>query len=327
MRAPRWTVFGLATLTLTTSLWATAPAQAVDCTAANLINGSFEDYTLDTPPYASMGEPSIIGNWMNDWGVPEHFLFLDLDEAPQALPGWSTTNSDNIIELQRQVAGYEQDGTHSSGGYFDSYAVQPADGDVWGELNSTQEAALYQDIELTSGIEYTWSIKHRGRVFAADGTDEMKVLIGVAGGSLTQQTSIERFDPTNANVFVGTPTYDDTSTSVSQIRGTISDGWVMYRGTFTPDATDTYRFQFEAVDGWAPTVANLLDDIEFTRTECVSSPSGGGSNESGGGNSGGDTDAGALANTGPTDVVLWMLGALGMVSAGSLILARRLRSR
>lgn len=323
MSTARWKTFGLVSLILASSTVFVAPAKAVDCSSAALINGSFEDYTLDTAPFAGMGEPSVIGNWMNDWGTPEHFLFLDLDEAPQALPGWETTNSDNIVELQRQVVGYEQDGAQTGGGYFDSYAVQPADGEVWAELNSTQEAALYQDIELDAGVEYTWSIKHRGRVF--ENEDEMRVLIGPAGGSLTQQTSFQVYIPTNANRFSGSPTYNDSPITLPRIRTTITDGWVMYRSTYTPDATGTYRFQFEAVDGWAPTVSNLLDDIEFTRTECISSPSGGGANESGGGGGNGGSATGALADTGPSGVIATALGALTTIGIGAIAVARRRR--
>lgn len=325
MRASRFTSIGLTAIVLSTSAWMATPAQAATCTTANLINGSFEDYTLDTAPFASMFEATVVGNWMNDWGTPLHFLFLDLDESPQDLPGWETTNTDNIVELQRQVEGYEQDGTQAGGGYFDNYAVQPADGEVWGELNSTQEAALYQDVELDAGVEYTWSIKHHGRVFETE--DEMKVLIGPAGGSLTQQTSFQRFAPTNANLFSGTPTYNDTSTTMPFIRGTITDGWVMYRSTFTPDTTGTYRFQFEAVAGLGQTVSNLLDDIEFTRTECISSPSGEGSNESGGGGESGGNATGALADTGPSGVLATALGALTAIGVGAFAATRRRRVR
>ena len=261
------------------SLFLTAsPAQAaVDCSSPTLLNGSFEDFTLDTPPYASGPSGSVVGNWMNDWGTPDQFLFLDLDLPPQALPGWETTNTNNLIELQRQVPGYEQDGTQTGAGYFDSLAVQPAQGEVWGELNSTEDAAMYQDVTLTAGTEYTWSIKHHGRVFSADGTDEMAVFVGLASGapgSLEIQTDIRKYAPTNANLFSGEPTYSDDFTNVTQILGSLEDGWQMFRGTFSPSTTGTYRFQFQAIDGLAPSVSNLLDDIEFAPTECVSSPSG-----------------------------------------------------
>jgi LPXTG-motif cell wall-anchored protein len=114
-------------------------------------------------------------------------------------------------------------------------------------------------------------------VFSAEGTDEMAVFVGLASGapgSLEIQTDIRKYAPTNANLFSGEPTYSDDFTNVTQILGSLEDGWQMFRGTFSPSTTGTYRFQFQAIDGLSPSVSNLLDDIEFAPTECVSSPSG-----------------------------------------------------
>ena len=262
-----WTIAMAAIGALT--LTSTSAQAAVDCSTPTLINGSFEDFTLANPPFQSGPPGSVVGNWMNDWDVPDHFLFLDLDLPPQALEGWRTTNSNNIVELQRQVVGFEQDGTE---GNFDRFAVQPADGIVWGELNSTEEAALYQDVALTAGTEYTWSIKHHGRVLRSVATDEMSVFIGLASGvpgSLVAQTDIQKHAPTNDNLFVGEPVYSSVSTNVTQIQGALEDGWQMFRGTYTPVSSGQYRFEFRAISGLAPSVSNLLDDIEFAPTECV----------------------------------------------------------
>lgn len=304
-------------LALVLSGAAIAPANAEGpCDVPSVINGSFEDYTKDTAPYADHPEFSTVGAWMNDWGFPKQFLFLDLDEAPQALPGWETTNTDNLVELQRQVHGYEQDGLSSDVGYFDALAVQPARGEVWAELNATQDAAIYQDVNLTSGTEYTWSIKHHGRVFETDGTDEMVVKIGPVGGSLVDQTSIRKYLPINDDLFSGAPLYSDDYTSVSQIRSSLEDGWAMYRGTFTAGSTAEYRFQFQSLDGWNLTVGNLLDDIEFAPTECVSEPT--------------DvppaptTSSEGLAKTGSSEASGFILA--GLVALGAALFIRRRRT-
>lgn len=302
-------------IALLLSATAVSPASAAGpCDVPTLINGSFEDYTKDRAPYASHPDASIVGNWMNDWGAPKQFLFLDLDEAPQALPGWETTNTDNLVELQRQVRGFDQTGSDDEVGYFDSLAVQPARGVVWAELNATQDAAMYQDVSLTSGTEYTWSIKHHGRVFEFDGTDEMAVKIGPVAGVLEPQTNIRAYAPINDDLFSGAPLYSDDFTSVSQVRGSIEDGWVMYRGTFTPDSTGVYRFQFESLDGWTLTVGNLLDDIEFAPTECVSDPTA----------IPPATDSGSesLAPTGGSDVA-----AVAFAGLAALAVAYRIRRR
>lgn len=295
---------------------AVSPAvSAGPCDVPTLINGSFEDYTKDTAPFADHPEFSTVGAWMNDWGFPKQFLFLDLDEAPQALPGWETTNTDNLVELQRQIRGYEQDGVSGDGGYFDSLAVQPARGEVWAELNATEDAAIFQDVSLTSGTEYTWSIKHHGRVFSLDGTDEMVVKIGAVGGALDDQTNIRAYQPVNDDLFSGAPVYSDDFASVGQIRGSLEDGWMMYRGTFTPGSTADYRFQFQSIDGWNLTVGNLLDDIEFAPTECVSEPT--------------DvppaptTSSEGLAKTGPSEASGFILAGLAALGAALFIRRRR----
>jgi LPXTG-motif cell wall-anchored protein len=296
-----------------------SPAQAaVDCSTPTLINGSFEDFTLATPPYSSGTPGTVVGGWMNDWGTPDQFLFLDLDLPPQALAGWETTNSENLVELQRQVAGYEQDGTQTGAGYFDNYAVQPAEGDVWGELNSTEDAALYQDIALTAGMEYTWSIKHHGRVLGSTATDEMAVLVGLAlgaPGSLVAQTDIRKYAPTNADLFSGEPTYGDDFTNVTQILGSLEDGWQMFRGTYTPSTTGTYRFQFQALDGFAQSVSNLLDDIQFEPTECLSVQSGAPVSSN-------------LPDTGMNGATVASIAGIGslLIAAGAIAVIRRRRS-
>ena len=252
--------------------FSTPAVAAVDCSTPTIINGSFEDFPIDPTPTSNDGL-STIGDWMNDWGTPQQFLFLDQDESDQILPGWETTNSDNLLELQRQVAGFEQNGTNDSLPYFDETAVQPADGVVWAELNATEDAALYQDLELTGGVEYTWSIKHHGRVFEIDAIDEMGVEIGPAGGSLVQQTNFLRFNPTNANLFVGEPAYGASGEATNTIAGSMEDGWVKYQGTFTPETDGTYRFSFYAIAGWDLPVGNMIDDVQFEPTACLADDS------------------------------------------------------
>lgn len=297
----------------------TSAVAAADCSTPTLVNGSFEEYTLGTAPLASGPGISVIGDWMNDWGTPKQFVFLDLDVAPQALNGWETTNSDNYVELQRQVAGFEQTGTLTEPGYFDNYAVQPARGAVWGELNATEDAALFQDVALTAGTEYTWSVKHHGRVSDADATDEMAVFIGETAGvpmSLEQQTDLRKYDPINADLFTGAPLYSNDFTSATQLRGSLEDGWVMYRGTFTPQTSESFRFQFQALDGWDLSVGNMIDDIEFAPTECVSDPTA-------------DPNAKAeLPNTGVSGVAVSGLTAVALLSivAGVAVRLRRGRS-
>ncbi len=75
-----------------------------------------------------------------------------------AVPGWSTTSPDGIIELIG--TGYE--------------GAPTIDGRQWAELNATQASGLYQDVATVPGTLYEWSVYHRGR----QGEEPFEVTIG-----------------------------------------------------------------------------------------------------------------------------------------------------
>lgn len=238
---------------------------APGCAAStpSLVNGSFESL------------PSLPTSQNEDWqdfnggNPPDQFLLVKDTAQNDQILGWRTTASDDYIEIQRQVAGYEQDGTDSASGYWDRKAPQPGDGSYWGELNAYEASALYQDIEAVAGQTYYWSLLHRGRVFSTP--DQMRVLIGPPG-SLVQETSIWKFSPQNADKFVGVPTYGATGVSVSTISTTLEDGWTKYQGAHVAAANGPLRFQFEAVTAsFQNRVGNLLDGITFSIFETCDS--------------------------------------------------------
>jgi uncharacterized repeat protein (TIGR01451 family) len=82
------------------------------------------------------------------------------------VPGWSTTATDDLIELWGPGTG-----------------VPTGSGAQFAELNATQASTLYQDVATTPGQVLKWELQHRGRI----GTDVMAVLLGPAGGTLVQQ--------------------------------------------------------------------------------------------------------------------------------------------
>lgn len=270
-----------------------------------LINGSFEDFSNpaeDPNVLSGLEGGSVYGKWHGYADGPDQILLLKPSATAGAgqtanyLTGWKSTTT--LLELQRQVPTYTD--RHNASGalvtpslnspalgnattttissnpsdYFDKYAPQAAEGDYWAELNPTAPSALYQDITVPSAAQVFWSIKHRGRT-DSNPNEEMKVLIGPVVNnvaSLTQQTSIQKYSPTNVNVYVGAPTYGSNSTSVSQILGTLSGGWNRFEGTYPADnsqgaqASRILRLQFESIrggNGWA-TFGNLLDDIQFS---------------------------------------------------------------
>jgi hypothetical protein len=231
-----------------------------DCQSStpSLVNGSFESFP--NPDVVSLSSP-VNGGWHGYAGGPNQILFLNQNQPDQVVPGWKTTAGDQLIEIQRQVSGFEQDGTFRSGSYFDTHNAQPAHGNFFAELNANNLAAFYQDIEAIVGQTYYWSVRHRGRQFASSQTDTMLVKIGPPG-SLAVQSGVKRYRPTN-NPFTGSPVYGEPdSQSVSIFRTALEDGWVRYQGSFTPSVSETIRFQFEASSGGS--VGNFLDDVQFT---------------------------------------------------------------
>lgn len=229
---------------------------ACGATTPSLVNGSFE--SLPSLP------TSLNENWrdFNGGNPPEQFLLVKDTALNDQIPGWRTTASDDYIEIQRQVIGYEQNGSDTASGYWDRKAPQPGDGSHWGELNAYEASALYQDIEAVAGQTYYWSLLHRGRVFSTP--DQMRVLIGPPG-SLVQETSMWKFSPQNTDKFVGVPTYGATGTNVSTISTTLENGWTKYQGAYVAASTGPLRFQFEAVTAsFQNRVGNLLDGINFS---------------------------------------------------------------
>lgn len=131
-------VIALAVAALTASIAGAQPADATPSCSANvtsLDNGSFEAPVIPNASYRQVKDATV--------------------------PGWSTTATDQLIELW------------SSG--FNG--VQAAAGRQFAELNATQSSALYQDLPTNPGQTLTWSLAHRAR----QGTDTMRVLIGTPG--------------------------------------------------------------------------------------------------------------------------------------------------
>lgn len=277
----------------------TAPVNTEACPAEApvLLNGSFEQFSNPaTDSTVAYGPHNVYryGLWHGYAGGPDQILFLKPSATPATgetanyITGWRSTSQ--MIEIQRQVGDYTEyhnnsgtlftaasrSGTATAttaaanpGTYYDLFGGQAGAGTYWAELNAIENSALYQDITVPANAQIFWSLLNRGRT---NTNEEMKVSIGLASGTLTQQTDLIKFAPTNANKFSGRPTFSSSYTSTSTIIGNLNDGWTKYAGTFpadsgaTPGTSRTLRFQFGAIrggNGW-DSFGNLLDDIKFT---------------------------------------------------------------
>ncbi|WP_106815001.1 DUF7507 domain-containing protein [Microbacterium timonense] len=141
------------------------------------------------------------------------------------VPGWLTDDRFNQIEIW-------------SNGF---QGVPAAQGRQFVELNANSASMLYQDVATTPGQTLAWSLKHRAR----QGTDVMRVVVGVPGGTLVQSG----------------PNISDTTAA-----------WGSHSGTYTVPAGQTVtRFGFQAVSAGSGNAAagNFLDDITFGTGPCL----------------------------------------------------------
>ena len=134
------------------------------------------------------------------------------------IDGWSTTATDNKIEI-----------------WGDGFrGVSAADGDYFVELNGTQSASIYQEIETTPGTTLTWTISHMGRV----GEDVATISVGDGDESIVLET--------------------------------MTDGnteWGTYTGTYVvPEGQTTTTFYVDAVSTatGSASVGNFIDAFSVT---------------------------------------------------------------
>lgn len=196
--------------------------------------------------------------WSTEQNGTDHYYY-DIAGTPTT----QTTQDNTLTPLEQQGVSSASLVTWRGGqNYWDAYGPQAASGTYWAELNAISSAALYQDIDVTSGETYFWSLKHRGRT---NTPEQMYVKIGPATGTLVNQTALDKYAPTNADTYSGIPTYGTTPTSETQLIDTLGSGWARYAGAYTASATGPARFQFEAGPTmWGGAFGNLLDDIQFT---------------------------------------------------------------
>uniref|UniRef100_UPI00403F18C2 isopeptide-forming domain-containing fimbrial protein n=1 Tax=Paenibacillus sp. FSL W7-1279 TaxID=2921697 RepID=UPI00403F18C2 len=183
-----------------------------------LINGSFEE------PAYTPGDPKTPTG-------PGYTFPQD-----ENVPGWHTTDSTgrydifvkSLMEAPGTPAGNKHEVIH---------------GEQFAEINSFENATLYQDVETTPGQAIYWRLAHKGRF----GVDTMAVNIGsgnTAPGDL--------------------PTVRTMSTD--------KDAWKYYSGTYTVPAGQTVtRFGFEAIASANGNITggNFIDDVFLGTEPCV----------------------------------------------------------
>ena len=192
-----------------------ASAQSVCPQPLNLANGSFE-----SPEIPNLGSPTPAG-WQH-WNRGANGRSYTM---PAALTNWSTTDATGVVEIFETFAG----STFSA-----------VDGDQWAELNASQGAQLYQDLDTSTlvGQTLSWSFSHMGRL----GADTM-------------------------GLYIGTPGSEAQIMTATDARGV----WGQYSGTYTVPAGQTLtRFAFRAISSanGNSSYGNFLDAISIGIPSC-----------------------------------------------------------
>ncbi|OPD52621.1 isopeptide-forming domain-containing fimbrial protein, partial [Bacillus anthracis] len=179
----------------------------------SLINGSFEE-PINVRPFPAPTAPD---------GV--YSLFYSNE-----VPGWETTASDKLIQIERYVNGFVN--------------ISRANGNQFAELNGTQPSTLYQDINTTSGQVIYWRLAHRGD----QGIDTMNVKIGATTVPIKDLQTVAQLSTGNQEWKYYTGTY------------TVPTDQHVTRFAFEAVSTSTGRLD----------AGNFLDDIFLGTEPCVS---------------------------------------------------------
>ena len=177
-------------------------------------NEIWNDESSSPETSSSQVETAINPSFENYTISPNSYALVDAG----SIDGWSTTATDNKIEIW-------------SDGFL---GVNAADGNYFVELNATQVASLYQEIETTPGTTLTWSISHRGR------TGEDVATISVGDGDET--------------IVLETMTDGNTE-------------WGTYTGTYVvPEGQTTTTFSLNSVSSASSSnsVGNFIDAFSVT---------------------------------------------------------------
>lgn len=137
---------------------------------------------------------------------------------------------------------------------------------IWAEIVAAQVGtAIYQDIRVTPGNTYHWSLKHQ----SVRGANTMQVLIGEPGKEQPQQAKRTKTNGGSDQLgAVGTEITTNNKLSYRDDAKGATENWETYEGDWTcPEGVTVARFTFKTIKGGSwPTNGNLVDDIGFSQS-------------------------------------------------------------
>lgn len=232
------------------------PSASADDTAADatqlpdhIVNGDFEYQHDWFREHAAYGWTAVIPSTGLNWNARTKSYQPGPDDWNEARFGWHSTQVDgtNGEPGEQRAGAVELQGLTRVNTLAEIVAAQP-------------DTSIYQDIRVTPGNTYHWSLKHQSGY--ARHVDRMQVLIGEPGKETPQQATRTK---TNG----GTDGTGDVGTDIATTNITDKDSrnWETYEGDWTcPEDVATARFTFKDIDSALSNVGNLVDDIGFSQS-------------------------------------------------------------
>ena len=136
---------------------------------------------------------------------------------------------------------------------------------TWGEITAAEPGtAIYQDIRVTPGVTYHWSLKHQSVI----NPNTMQVLIGEPGKEAPQPATRTKTNGGGDQLgAVGTDITTNNKLAYWDEHRGAAENWETYEGDWTcPEGMTVARFSFYAIVSPQGTVGNEVDDIGFSRS-------------------------------------------------------------
>lgn len=232
-----------------------APFASADDTAADaaqlpdhIVNGDFE-YRHDWFREHTYNWTAVIPSTGLNWNDRTKSYQPGPDDWNEARFGWHST---------------QVDGTNGNSGEQKAGAVELqryGQSNTWAEIVAAQpDTSIYQDIHVTPGNTYHWSLKHQS--ITSGYVDRMQILIGEPSKETPQQAI--RTKANGGTDKIGDVGTDIATTNISDDR---ARNWETYEGDWTcPEGVTVARFTFKSVDSLDPNRGNMVDDIGFSQS-------------------------------------------------------------
>lgn len=237
-----------------------APSASADDTAADaarlpdhIVNGDFEYQHDWFREHAAYGWTAVIPSTGLNWNYHTKSYWPGPDDWNEARFGWHST---------------QVDGTNGNLGEQRAGAVELQQfrmSNTWAEIVAAQaDTSIYQDIRVTPGNTYHWSLKHQ----SVRRANTMQVLIGAPGKEQPQQAKRTKTNGGSDQLgAVGTDITTNNKLAYRDSNRGAAENWETYEGDWTcPEGVTVARFTFKSIDAPSWNNGNLVDDIGFSQS-------------------------------------------------------------